>query len=446
MSWVRNGWSRSLVFAVAGLLALQPTATSVASESNAESPTGALAVASDPPGAAVYVDGQLTGRTPVSLNRLTAGDHRVRVVKDGYLENGRVVSIGARRLASVQVKLTRHAGSGAASAHATPSSTRPTAAAQSGQASTPQTSDAGKAGSSRKKWLLIGAAAAGAGVAAYVLLQNHTPTAGTVTATPSTTFTGASVSFAVSGASDPDNKPLSYSWNFGDGESGSGATVSHIYTRAGTFNVVLTVSNGQASATASTTVTVRAPQPPVAGTVVVSPSIALVAAGVNLTAQGAGPGPDGRAVVGYDWNFGDATSGSGQSVSHAYGSAGTFNATVTVRDSLASATASATVTARAMTGVWRGSVACPSSTFNSVLTLTQSGAGVSGTYADQDGSGTVISGSISSSRSATITVKQGDFIPWMYSGTISADVNTYSGTVTNFCTLGDARSFTLTRQ
>ena len=42
-------------------------------------PDGALAVASDPPGAAVYVDGQFAGQTPVNVNRLSTGDHRLRV-------------------------------------------------------------------------------------------------------------------------------------------------------------------------------------------------------------------------------------------------------------------------------------------------------------------------------------------------------------------------------
>jgi hypothetical protein len=50
--------------------------------------------------------------------------------------------------------------------------------------------------------------------------------------------------------------------------------------------------------------------------------------------------PDG-AIVSYSWTFGDGTSGSGVSTSHAFGSAGTYTVTLTVRD-LGGATASTT--------------------------------------------------------------------------------------------------------
>ena len=33
---------------------------------------------------------------------------------------------------------------------------------------------------------------------------------------------------------DPENNPLTYSWNFGDTTSGTGVTTSHTYTSAGT--------------------------------------------------------------------------------------------------------------------------------------------------------------------------------------------------------------------
>src|SRR5207247_11066463 len=67
---------------------------------------GTVTVISDPPDAAVYVDGQFAGRTPLTLARVEAGDHRVRVVKDGYLENGRTLPVSAGRTASLQLTLT----------------------------------------------------------------------------------------------------------------------------------------------------------------------------------------------------------------------------------------------------------------------------------------------------------------------------------------------------
>jgi len=57
------------------------------------------------------------------------------------------------------------------------------------------------------------------------------------------TCTGLACSFDGSGSSDPDGAITSYSWNFGDATTGSGVSVSHIYTAAGTYNVTLTVTD-----------------------------------------------------------------------------------------------------------------------------------------------------------------------------------------------------------
>ena len=59
---------------------------------------------------------------------------------------------------------------------------------------------------------------------------------------------------------DPDGNIVSYQWNFGDGASATGATVSHTYSESGVFTATLTVTdNLGASATASTVITVDAP-------------------------------------------------------------------------------------------------------------------------------------------------------------------------------------------
>ncbi|MER6583159.1 S8 family serine peptidase [Nonomuraea sp. NPDC001023] len=64
-------------------------------------------------------------------------------------------------------------------------------------------------------------------------------------------------SFNGSGSSDPDGTIASYAWTFGDGSTGSGATVSHTYAAAGTYTVALTVTdNGGATNTTSKSITV----------------------------------------------------------------------------------------------------------------------------------------------------------------------------------------------
>ena len=81
-----------------------------------------------------------------------------------------------------------------------------------------------------------------------------------VTSPPSlsvgTVFNGQSVNLSV-GATDPANNSLTYTWDFGDGSTGSGSSVDHVYATAGTFTVTVTISNGFASTTNTMTITVN---------------------------------------------------------------------------------------------------------------------------------------------------------------------------------------------
>ncbi len=153
---------------------------------------------------------------------------------------------------------------------------------------------------------------------------NIAPTA-SFTATPA----GLTAGLNASASSDPDGTIVSYAWDFGDGTTGTGATTSHPYAAANTYNVTLTVTDDDgATGTSTQQVTVTAPPPN-------SPPTASFTSSTNgLTASVNGSGssdPDGS-VVGWSWNFGDGSTGTGANATRTYAAAGTYTVTLTVTD------------------------------------------------------------------------------------------------------------------
>jgi serine protease len=76
----------------------------------------------------------------------------------------------------------------------------------------------------------------------YSLFGSAPPTDPPPTAAFTFDCSAMTCTFDGSGSTD-DAGITSYSWNFGDGQSGSGAVVSHTYGASGTFTVVLTVTD-----------------------------------------------------------------------------------------------------------------------------------------------------------------------------------------------------------
>ena len=75
--------------------------------------------------------------------------------------------------------------------------------------------------------------------------------------------TGVAVIFDGGASTDADNDALSYSWDFGDGQVGTGVAPSHAYAAAGTYTVSLIVNDGEFdSAAAMSEVTVSDPAEP----------------------------------------------------------------------------------------------------------------------------------------------------------------------------------------
>ena len=66
---------------------------------------GYLSVDSSPSGAKVYIDGSYVGDTPLKDYKLSTGEHEVKVVKDGYEEFTKMVTINSGETASVEAGL-----------------------------------------------------------------------------------------------------------------------------------------------------------------------------------------------------------------------------------------------------------------------------------------------------------------------------------------------------
>ncbi|MDQ6828833.1 MAG: PKD domain-containing protein, partial [Gemmatimonadota bacterium] len=146
---------------------------------------------------------------------------------------------------------------------------------------------------------------------------------------------GAAVSFDGSHSTDPDvGDVLTYTWNFGDGTSGSGATPSHVYADNGTYTATLTVSDAVGATSTSSAMVAIANVAPT----VTSPAGATILVRETYTASATftDPGTDSW-TASADYGDGSgaqsvALSGQSASLQHRYTSAGTFIVTLSVTD------------------------------------------------------------------------------------------------------------------
>lgn len=148
--------------------------------------------------------------------------------------------------------------------------------------------------------------------------------------------TGTAVTFTSTSTGDP----TSLSWDFGDGTTGTGATVSKTYARPGSYTVRLTASNAVGTSATTRTVSVVANVPPPVPVIAVSPETIRVGDPVQFSGSSTG-GP----VSSWSWSFGDGGSGaSSQNPGRVFTTAGTFTVTLTAENLAGSATTSRAVT------------------------------------------------------------------------------------------------------
>jgi hypothetical protein len=82
---------------------------------------------------------------------------------------------------------------------------------------------------------------------------------------PSEGYVGQEILFDGSQFSDPNDDPLNFYWNFGDGITSTEKKPTHTYQNPGEYLVTLTVDDGMASSTATTTIKILSPPTPPPG-------------------------------------------------------------------------------------------------------------------------------------------------------------------------------------
>lgn len=119
--------------------------------------------------------------------------------------------------------------------------------------------------------------------------------------------------------------PVTYAWDFGDGTTAVGETVSHEYQQAGTYTVTVTASNERSSDSQSMTVTVIQPVPAEILTMNATPMNPDTETLVRFTSNVRGDEP-----VTYQWDFGDGATATGQNPTHTFTEPGTYTVRLTV--------------------------------------------------------------------------------------------------------------------
>jgi len=127
-----------------------------------------------------------------------------------------------------------------------------------------------------------------------------------------------------------------YSWDLGDGNIATGATVSHTYQNIGPYQATVTAVSGGQTFTATTTVHVDEHI-----TNLQLSSDAPTTPGQTTTLNG--NASTGSNIV-YDWSFGDGDTGTGQSITHTYPITGLYTALLTATNSLGVFTTTAPIT------------------------------------------------------------------------------------------------------
>jgi PKD repeat protein len=136
---------------------------------------------------------------------------------------------------------------------------------------------------------------------------------------------GDACTFDASASTAPGSSITSYAWDFGDGTTGTGESASNTFAAEGSYQVTLTVTDGNGQTDAVTETVTTPPPAPVA-------AFTFNCSGTKCSFDGSGSSASESAITSYAWDFGDGASATGGSATHTYATGGSYSVTLTVTD------------------------------------------------------------------------------------------------------------------
>jgi PKD repeat protein len=166
----------------------------------------------------------------------------------------------------------------------------------------------------------------------FIRVIENLPPLAIINATPLSGFAPLTVQFDASNSSDPENSPLSYSWDFGTGGDSSDLVApAFTYTLPGTYNVVLSVRDdfGNESEAVVEIVVSASNEPPVVAPYTTTPAQGPAPLTVSFVANASDPDGD---VLSYFWDFGDGDNSTEANPQHVFYYPGSYTVILQVSD------------------------------------------------------------------------------------------------------------------
>jgi len=148
---------------------------------------------------------------------------------------------------------------------------------------------------------------------------------------------GESLAFSAILSSDEDGIIAKFEWDFGDGGSATGESVTHTFTATGQYTVVLRVTDNRgATSTAQKVITVNPADGDGDGggagpTATFTATPLTGQSPLTVTFNASASTAPGMAITAYFWDFGDGTTGAGITTVHTYGPTTTRTYNVVLR-------------------------------------------------------------------------------------------------------------------